>query len=113
MVVSVVQTGVVVENIDAAEVGLEAREQLAHLILIGEIGLPCMRADAVLASVDTDHRGTLARQPMDDGPGKALAAPVTTQTLLVSRSRPPGTSTHSFQGRRWATTGRGTQDVDT
>jgi hypothetical protein len=57
MVVSVVQTGVVVENIDAAEVGLDAREQLAHLILIGEIGLPCMRADAVLASVDSDHRG--------------------------------------------------------
>jgi hypothetical protein len=29
-----------------------------------------MHADAVLASVDTDHRGTLARQPVDDGPGK-------------------------------------------
>jgi hypothetical protein len=40
MVVSVVQAGVVVENIDAAEVGLDAREQLTHLILIGEIGLP-------------------------------------------------------------------------
>jgi hypothetical protein len=40
MVVSVVQPRVVVENINAAEVILDARKHLAHLILVGEFGPP-------------------------------------------------------------------------
>jgi hypothetical protein len=86
MVVSVVEPGVVVKDVDPPEVILDAREQLPDLILVGQVGLARVCADVVLANVDSDDRRALAGQPVGHCAGQGLAAPVMTQTLFFSRT---------------------------
>jgi hypothetical protein len=65
VVLPIVQSGVVVEHINSAEIVLDAGEQLAHLILVGEVGCPRVWTDTMLALVDADHRAARTGELVD------------------------------------------------
>jgi hypothetical protein len=50
-------------------------ERLLNAVLVGEVVLERERPDGVLASIDTDHRGPFARQPIGDDPGEGAGGP--------------------------------------